>query len=671
MQPSLPKIIQNDNWLEPFKDAIIGRLKAARKKEEDLLTDTSNLCDFASGHDFFGLHKTDKEWIFREWAPNATDIFLLADFTNWEENGAFAFKNKGTYWELCLPLSKLKHTDLYKLSVCWNGGKGERIPAYAKRVVQDENTKIFSAQVWDPAKPYKWKIKDFTPTKNVPLIYEAHIGMATEEYRMGTYKEFTKNILPRIHKQGYNTIQLMAIQEHPYYGSFGYHVSSFFAPTSKFGTPDDLKALIDEAHKLDITVIMDLVHSHAVKNEVEGLGKYDGTDHQFFHKGGKGNHQHWDSKCFDYGKNEVIHFLLSNCKYWLEEFKFDGYRFDGVTSMLYYDHGIGRDFNTYQSYYDGGQDGDAITYLKLANKVIHEFNPNAITIAEEVSGMPGLASPLSYGGYGFDYRLAMGIPDFWIKQLKEKKDEDWHVGGLFYELNQAREDEKTISYAESHDQALVGDKTIAFRLMDKEMYFCMHVGHQNLIIDRGIALHKMIRLITLSTAKNGYLNFMGNEFGHPEWIDFPREGNDWSFHHARRQWSLAENEELRYKFLNKFDIDMIDLVKNRFGFFDYRPNLVFEHAQDQVLVYERGNLYFFFNFSPSNSYADYGIDLPEGTYEIVLNSDSEKYGGMLRVDESVKHHTMKKGDEFYDNSQLKVYLPSRCCIVLDKIKPNC
>jgi len=668
MPETIPQIIVNDKWLEPYSKAIVGRLKSARIKEQELLSEEQSLSDFASGHSFFGIHKEKDEWVLREWAPNATAIFIVGQFTNWEENGAFQFEQKENYWELRLPHDKLKHKDLYKIKMHWNGGRGERIPAWATRVVQDEDTKIFNAQVWDPAKPYKWKITNYVPKHKTPIIYEAHVGMATEEYKVGSYKEFTKIVLPRIKKQGYNTVQLMAIQEHPYYGSFGYHVSSFFAASSRFGTPDDLKELIDTAHKNDISVIMDIVHSHAVKNEIEGLGKYDGTPFQFFHKGGKGDHEHWDSKCFDYGKNEVLHFLLSNCKYWIEEFKFDGFRFDGVTSMLYYDHGIGRDFTTYDRYFDGGQDGDAISYLILANKLIHEVNPYAITIAEEVSGMPGLATPLHQGGYGFDFRLAMGIPDFWIKMLKEKKDEDWHVGGILYELTQARDDEKTISYAESHDQALVGDKTIAFRLMDKEMYTSMHVGHPNLIVDRGMALHKMIRLITFSTAKNGYLNFMGNEFGHPEWIDFPREGNDWSFHYARRQWSLAEHPDLRYKFLNQFDIDMLATIKERQYYFDNRANLIFEHASDQILVYERDGLFFFFNFNPDQSFTDYGIQLPEGEYKIVLNTDSEKYGGMLRVDESLTYFSIPTGNEYYDTHQLKLYLPCRCALVLKKDK---
>ena len=662
-----PLLIKNDPWLQNFENEIVSRLEYTKIREKELCSTTENLVDFANGHLFFGCHKTETEWIFREWAPNATNICLVGDFSNWEERVNFVFDEKDNYWELKVPLDAIQHGQYYKLSVYWKGGHAHRVPAWAWRVVQDEETKIFSAQIWAP-EPYKWKHKAAKCNNDAPLIYEAHVGMATEEQKVGTYKEFTKNILPVIKKDGYNTVQLMAIQEHPYYGSFGYHVSSFFAPSSRFGTPEDLKELIDTAHGMGLRVIMDIVHSHAVKNEEEGLGKYDGTAFQFFHKGNKGNHDAWDSKCFDYSKNEVIHFLLSNCKYWLTEFDFDGFRFDGVTSMLYWDHGLGRAFTTYDKYFDGGQDGDAITYLILANTLIHATKPTAITIAEDMNGMPGLASPIEYGGYGFDYRLSMGVPDFWIKMIKERNDEDWNVGLVFHELTQARFDEKVISYAESHDQALVGDKTIAFRLMDKDMYYFMHVAYPSLVIDRGMALHKMIRLITLACAQNGYLNFMGNEFGHPEWIDFPREGNNWSYQHARRQWGLKNNEELRYKFLNDFDNDMLALVKNTKNFFAKRAEFVHENIQDQILMFERGGLYFVFSFNPTHSFPDYGFFVPEGEYTIVLSVDSTKYGGLNRIDENMVYKTVAiTEDSRYTEHLLKLYVPSQTCIVLQKV----
>ena len=666
------RLVKNDSWLEPFENAINGRHAHVMDKVKELTNNgRKTLTDFASGHLYFGLHRTDKGWVFREWAPNATEIYLIGDFNGWQEKPEFKLKrlrNTGN-WELKLKPNMLKHGDLYKLKVYWNGGCGERIPAWVRRVVQDEQTKIFSAQVWEPEKPYKFKKRVFRPNTSPLLIYECHIGMSQEEEKVGTYTEFRENVLPRVIADGYNCIQIMAIQEHPYYGSFGYHVSSFFAPSSRFGTPEELKQLIDEAHQNGIAVIMDIVHSHAVKNEVEGLGNFAGDPNQYFYPGDRHEHPAWDSLCFDYGKNEVLHFLLSNCRYWLEEFKFDGFRFDGVTSMLYYSHGLGEAFCNYGDYYNGHEDDNAICYLSLANLLIHEVNSKAITIAEEVSGMPGLALPVPDGGYGFDYRLAMNIPDYWIKIIKEKVDEDWKPSSMFWEVTNRRKDEKTISYAESHDQALVGDKTIIFRLIDSDMYWHFKKGDENGRVHRGIALHKMIRLLTASTMNGGYLNFMGNEFGHPEWIDFPREGNGWSYKYARRQWSLVDNKDLCYHYLGDFDKAMLSIIKEVKNIQKSPVVEIWHNDGDQVLAYMRRDYVFVFNFNPTHSFTDYGFLVPRGSYEVVLNTDAVQFGGNGLADDTVKHFT--NYDPLYGKDKkewLKLYIPARSAVVLRKVK---
>lgn len=663
------KIIADDPWLEPFQDAIQGRHLDVMRKLHDL-TQHGSLVDFANAYNYFGLHKRKGGgFVFREYAPNASSVTLIGDFSKWQEDPRFRCSNIGDgVWELIIPKGRIHNGDFYKMLVTWPGGQGERIPAYATRVVQDPETHIFAAQVENPARPYRFRIRNFKPKRDPLLIYECHIGMATEEERVGTYAEFTDNVLPRIAADGYNAIQIMAIQEHPYYGSFGYHVSSFYAPSSRFGTADDLKRLIDTAHKLGIAVIMDIVHSHAVKNEAEGLAKIDGNPNLYFYPGDRHEHPAWDSLLFDYGKDYVLNFLLSNCKYWLEEFHFDGFRFDGVTSMLYLDHGLGKAFSSYADYYDGNQDTNAITYLSLANILIHQINPDAITIAEEMSGMPGLALPVKDGGTGFDYRMAMGIPDYWIKLIKEKKDEQWLPSSIYYELINRRKDEKTVSYCESHDQALVGDKTIIFRLADQEMYWHMMVGDNNYAIERAMALHKMIRLITLGTINGAYLNFMGNEFGHPEWIDFPREGNGWSYKYARRQWSLVERQDLKYRFLNDFDNAMIKTVSTEPNFQNTPVEELWHQDSDQVLVFRRGDLIFAFNWSPNVSYTDYGILAPAGQYQQILDSDAKDFGGNGFLDPDVKHFT--NPDPLYDpqgKGWLKLYLPARTAILLRRI----
>ncbi|MDR1403883.1 MAG: alpha amylase C-terminal domain-containing protein [Tannerellaceae bacterium] len=663
-------LIKNDPWLSPYEAAINGRYQHYLAKEKELTNNGQQaLSEFASGYLYFGLHKTATGWIFREWAPNATAIYLIGDFNNWQKNESYRMTRlEHGNWEIVLEESLIAHGDLFKLLMEWEGGSGERIPAWIRRVVQDEQTKIFSAQVWRLDKPYIFKHTTFKPNVSPLLIYECHIGMSTNEEKVGSYNEFRIRILPRVKRDGYNAIQIMAIQEHPYYGSFGYHVSSFFAASSRFGTPDELKQLIDEAHSMGIAVIMDIVHSHAVKNEVEGLGRFDGSYGQYFYSGSRREHPAWDSLCFDYGKNEVLHFLLSNCKFWLDEYKFDGFRFDGVTSMLYYSHGLEESFSNYGAYYNGRQDGNAITYLTLANQLIHEVNPDAITIAEEVSGMPGLAAKNKDGGYGFDYRMAMNIPDYWIKTIKEKKDEDWRTSSIWWETTNRRADEKTISYAESHDQALVGDKTIIFRLIDANMYWHMMKDDPNYMVDRGIALHKMIRLVTASTINGGYLNFMGNEFGHPEWIDFPREGNGWSYKYARRQWDLVDNPTLKYAYLGYFDRRMLELIKSVKDFQSTPIQKVWDNDSDQVLAYMRKELLFVFNFNPNRSYDHYGFLVPIGEYEVVLNTDANCFGGFGLSDDSIHHFTLF--DPVYKNEKkewLKLYIPARSAAVLRKI----
>ena len=668
MAPSVAdvnRLGERDPLLKPFLGVVRRRNDKMRAAEVRLTGGKMALDDFAAGHEYFGLHRTADGWVLREWAPNATSIELIGTFNDWRGGQGFQFSPSSTgTWELKLSGAALKHGDLFKLRVRWNGGEGERIPAYARRVVQDDATKLFSAQVWAPAQAYAWRTERFRRSREAPRIYEAHVGMAQEEGRVGTYREFADRIVPRIVAAGYNTVQLMAIQEHPYYGSFGYHVSSFFAASSRFGTPDDLKYLVDTLHAAGLAVIMDLVHSHAVRNEVEGLSRFDGTPYQYFHDGPRGMHVAWDSRCFDYGKTEVLHFLLSNCRYWLDEYRFDGYRFDGVTSMLYFDHGLGRSFGHYEEYFGDRVDDDAWVYLALANRVIHSVRPDAMTVAEDVSGMPGLGVPASDGGMGFDYRLAMGTPDYWIKLIKEVPDENWHMSSLYYELTNRRQDEKTISYAESHDQALVGDKTLIFRLIDADMYWWMNVFQDNLRVDRGMALHKMIRLITLATAGNGYLNFMGNEFGHPEWIDFPREGNGWSYHYARRQWHLRDDTTLRYRFLADFDQAMMELSSRTRLLDKGGPEFRYEHIADQILAFERAGLVFVFNFNPNRSVTDYAIPLVPGKYRLLLDSDAREFGGHGRLTPRQVHLTMEAEGHA---AAVRLYVPARTALVLERV----
>ena len=657
------KILRIDPILAHFESDINLRMDNFRRKKKELLPKGVKLADFANGYQYFGFHKTQDGWVYREWAPAAEAMFLTGDFNGWDAYACPMQKLENGVFEVHLDGADALAEGQKVQAIIISGGRElRRIPLYATRVVQDSETKLWCAEIDGTLDEFPWTDGGFKREKN-PLIYECHIGMAQEEYAVGTYKEFTEKILPKIKELGYNTIQVMAIMEHPYYGSFGYQVSNFYAASSRYGSSRDLKELINTAHSMGIAVLLDVVHSHAVKNTAEGLNEFDGTDYQFFHTGPRGYHKAWDTKLFNYDKNEVIHFLLSNLKYWMEVFHFDGFRFDGVTSMLYHDHGLGSAFSSYDMYFSPNTDTEAVTYLQLANELIHSLNPNALTVAEDMSGMPGMCIKIRDGGIGFDYRLSMGVPDMWIKTIKEMPDENWDMWKFWYEFTGRRPQEKTVAYCESHDQALVGDKTIMFRLCDAEMYTAMSKFVQSPIIDRGIALHKMIRLITATLAGEGYLNFMGNEFGHPEWIDFPREGNGWSYHYCRRQWSLAERDDLKYHYLRDFDKAMISLIK--------KENLLTKTAyslwidqKNEIMIYGKGDVIFAFNFNPHRSFEGYFVPVHAGgEYRAIMTTDSGEFGGFGRVNQTIRYRTEKSAD---NRTGFYAYLPSRCAVIFKK-----
>ena len=658
------RILELNPQLAPFAGDIDLRMFLYRATKDRVLKEGQSLNDFANAHEYFGFHHADGGWYYREWAPGAYQLYLEGDFNGWNRTSHPLTSLGNGNWEIFLPGDDaLWDGCRVKTVVDANMTRTEHIPLYARRVVQDKKTVSFNAEVVDDRKQFVWTDQNFQGEKSL-FIYEAHVGMAQEEGKIGTYREFADKILPRIQKAGYNTVQLMAIMEHPYYGSFGYQVSNFFAASSWFGRPEDLKYLVNTAHAMGIRVLLDVVHSHAVKNTVEGINMFDGTTWQFFHDGAKGDHPAWGTKCFDYGKTGVLHFLLSNLKFWMTEYHFDGFRFDGVTSMLYHDHGLGTDFNTNDKYFSYNTHTEAITYLQLANELIRQVNPQAITIAEDMSGMPGMCLPISDGGIGFDYRLGMGLPDMWVRTVKEQKDENWDIFKMWCEMCMRRPGEGTVAYVESHDQALVGDKTLIFRLADAAMYTDMEKSTHNPVIDRAIALHKMIRLFTLAGGGEAYLNFMGNEFGHPEWIDFPREGNGWSFHYCRRQWSLRDNGLLKYEWLGQFDEDMIHLAKDADLFSMQMGNLRLIDSGRQVIAFYRKGLLFAFNFSPCNSYTDVEISLPAiADYQVALCSDDGKYGG----NDLIAHMKYTAQVDSQGNSSVKLYLPARTAVVLKEM----
>ncbi len=649
------RILSVDPALKPYEESIRARIAHYEKTRKMLLGDDKDIVSFANGHMHYGIHRTADGWIIREHAPAAEKICLMGDFNNWNDQ-SHPMRKEGGDWVLELQgRDALKPGQRVLLSITSGGQTFHRLPAYIRSAVQNKKTNQYEGRIIEEG-AFEWHDQKRAKTMPSPLlIYECHIGMAQETEGVGSYDEFAEKILPRIKADGYNAIQLMAIQEHPYYASFGYQITNLFAASSWYGETDGLKRLIDKAHCMGIRVLLDVVHSHASSNERDGIANFDGSGSLYC----EGHHPAWGSRLFCYGRHDILHFLLSNLKFWMDEYHFDGFRFDGVTSMLYHDHAMGKAFTGYDDYFGSNVNLDATTYLMLASELIHAVQPGAVAIVEDMSGMPGMCLPISWGGFGFNYRLNMGVPDLWIKFIKESDPKDWDMGKLWYELTTRRPMEKTIGYSESHDQALVGDQTIIFRLLQAEIYTGMNCDYHTPSMDRGIALSKLIKFITLTVACDGYLNFMGNEFGHPEWIDFPREGNDWSFKHARRQWSLAENRFLKYQLLGNFDKAMISLIKKEKVLSDRKAKVIRVDHDKKIIVFRRGELIFVFNFS-EESLPDYELsDLPLGYWKVCLSSDREEFGGFGRISETMTYETNDKGS-------FKIYLPTYTALVLEQ-----
>lgn len=670
--PDLEEYLREDSYVSPFADDIRRRYKVFERRLAELVEAEGSIDGLTRGYLAFGVQReADGSTVFREWAPGARALYLAGDFNNWNTTSHPYTKKDYGKWELTLPPQSdqspaVEHLSKLKLVVLTSEGEELfRISPWAKYVTKTPDSNTYDWVHWDPPQPFMHQHPNPKRPRSL-RIYEAHVGVASPEPKIATYENFTTNVLPLIKDLGYNCLQLMAVMEHAYYASFGYQVTNFYAASSRFGTPEDLKKLIDAAHSLGIVVLLDVVHSHASSNTADGLNRFDGTDSCFFHAGSRGEHAQWGSRLFNYSSWEVARFLLSNLRWWMEEYRFDGFRFDGVTSMLYHHHGIGMSFSGgYAEYFGMQMDEDAIVHLMISNHLLHRLYPESITVAEDVSGMPGICKPVEKGGLGFDYRLAMAVPDKWIQILKEMKDEDWNMGNIVHTLTNRRRGDASICYSESHDQALVGDKSLAFWLMDKEMYTNMSsLTPMTPVIDRGLQLHKMIRLITHSMGGEGYLNFMGNEFGHPEWLDFPRKGNQESYHYARRQYDLLEVEHLRYKQLYAFDRDM-NLTESWHGWLAAPPAIVTTvDEKDKVIAFERANVVFVFNFHPSHSYTNYRIAVgPPGKYRIKLDSDALQYGGHGRLD--LNSEIFSEPMSFRDKPHsMKVYIPCRTALVL-------
>ena len=569
----------------------------------------------------------------REWIPGAAAAWLVGEFNDWREDVPLTRDEYGVWTGAAAGVAPGSRV---RVRVRHPGGwTQDAVSAWAQRAVPADPGAMgcrYDGQVWAPGAAFEWR-HAAPPAPAALHIYEAHVGMSSEAPAVASYAHFTAHVLPRIAAGGYNAVQLMAVAEHSYYGSFGYQVTSPFAVASRSGTPDDFKALVDAAHGLGLRVLLDVVHSHTSSSPTDGLAALDLPSPA----GGSylaGDHPAWGSRLYDYANWETLRLLLSNVAFWLDEFRVDGFRFDGVTSMLYRHHGLGVGFSgDYAQYFSPASNVDAGVYLGLANLLIKRLRPDAASIAEDVSGLPGLCRAVADGGLGFDARLGMGLPDVWGRALGGP--DPWPPAALVAGLCNRRRDEATVAYVESHDQCLVGDTTLAWRLMGAEMYAGMGTASPpSPTITRGVALHKLARAMTLALGGDAWLNFMGNEFGHPEWVDFPRDGNGWSHDKARRLWSLADAPDTRYAQLGAWDRALMALDE-RHGMLA-SDHLLVSHEGGGVgaspgaaaAVAERGPVVWVFNLSPCETLTEFKIGVPDGgEWAVAADSDAAEYGG--------------------------------------------
>jgi 1,4-alpha-glucan branching enzyme len=660
-----------DATLAAYRDFLERRARRFTGELKRIVAAYGSLRAYAALHTNLGIHKIRRtdgtfSWRLREYMPNAEDLWLTTDRLNFQRHASYRFRRlENGVFQLSLPEDALAHGTYMELRVKPRKrgpeqGALRRVPAFATWVEQDAVLPSqWCARLWAPEKPYRFRHR--RPAKAVfPRIYEAHVGMAQsalarQGQSVGSYRDFAADMLPRIRDAGYTAVQLMGILEHPLYRSYGYQVSSYFAPSSRFGTPDEFRGLVDAAHGLSLMVILDIPHGHACANTEQGIAAYDGSRYLF-----SGEHNQWGTPSFDYAQEMTRRFLLSNCRYWLEEFRVDGFRFDAVGNMIYADHGVDDDFSHVGRCFYGGNglpraDENGELYLCLANALIRRIRPQALSIAEEFSGMPGLTCPPKEGGLGFDYRFAMGIPDYWEKCIESPRD----MGSLWYETTNHRPYDRTVSYVECHDQCINGHDAMIWRLIGKDMYDYMAVFTDNWNTSRGLAFYRLMRLVTLCTADAGYLNFMGDEFGHPEWLDDESR--------AHRQWHLAGRADLKYAGLAAWDRAQMTLVAGRLPDFQQQPLFRFIHEDDRILAFERGRLLFVFNFHELQAKTNLLFAVTPGKYVERLSSDETAFAGKgnLCVGVPPVEHFTRVLDHRHEQD-VSLYLPPMTALVLHR-----
>ena len=560
--------------------------------------------------------------LFAVWAPNALRVSVVGEFNEWDgRRHSMRFHVDNGIWELFIP--GLGEGTLYKYEIKtrYQGymvSKADPVGFYSE--LRPKNASI----VWDIGK-YEWQDQDWVESRaekqaaDAPIsIYEVHLGSwrRKEGWEWLTYQDLARDLIPYVKHMGYTHIELLPIAEHPFDGSWGYQVTGFFAPTSRFGTPDEFMAFVDACHQEGIGVILDWVPAHYPKDEV-GLGFFDGT-HLYEHADPRqGAHPDWGTYIFNYARNEVSQFLISNALFWLDKYHIDGLRVDAVASMLYLD--FSREPGEWVPNRFGGRENlDAIAFIRRFNTAVHQYFPGVITLAEESTSWPGVSHPVSEGGLGFSYKWNMG----WMHDTLQYIETDpiyrsFHHGTLTFSLLYAFSEKFVLPF--SHDEVVHLKKN----MLDKMP---------------GDLWQKFANLRLLFGYQWSHpgkkLQFMGTEFG--QW----------------REWNEAQSLDWHLLDQDSKHIGLQELVRDLNGLYrsesalheeEYSWNGFFwvdlHDSQNSILSYGRrsvdddGTILVVCNFTPVVR-PGYRLGVPEpGVYEEILNTDAADYGGSNVVNE--------------------------------------
>lgn len=598
--------------------------------------------------------KNRKGYRFVVWAPNASAVSVVGDFNDWDgSDSPLKRVNKEGLWAVFL--TDIPPDSPYKYEIIHASGKRRlKSDPYA---AQSELRPATASLTPGNAPPYKWKDKKWQETKKLynpyksPVnIYEVHLGTWKKkpDGNLYTYRELADELIPYVKDLGYTHIEIMPISEHPYDLSWGYQITGYYSVTSRYGKPDDFKYFVDQCHQEGLGVILDWVPGHFCKDD-HGLRQFDGEPLFEYADPRKSEKTSWGTLTFDFGRQEVQSFLISNAVYWLKEFHIDGIRVDAVASMLSLNFDKNEDEEKVYNSYGGDDHLEAFAFIKKLNQVVFEYFPSVLMMAEDSSDLPLVTAPTHSGGLGFNFKWNMG----WMNDMLEYMEHDplyrkWHHNLLTFSFMYIHTENFVLPL--SHDEVVHGKRSLLNKMPgDQWQQFA------NLRLLYGYMMaHPGKKLL-----------FMGGELGqYAEWKD--KEQLDWHltdypFHHSmftyvrelnkfyQSQPALFEldHDPEGFKWIDPHNIDQSTVAFIRQG----------KQDSDQLII--------ICNFTP-NVYYDYKVGVPSpGTYEEIFNSDSEKFGGSNQISAD-KHFSFSDKWHSFDN-HIKISIPPLAVAIYKKI----